>query len=87
MPVDEPPRYGDFEPELPRRPRPRPQAHAEPLAFLHDVVRQMRMVVWPSTGDISRYATVVGFTLVLVIAYLLVIDVAMSTFIDRVTGR
>lgn len=55
--------------------------------FLLEVVRQMKLVAWPSSREVTQYAAVIGFTLLVLVAYLLVVDVAASGLVDRVTGR
>ena len=82
-----PPSYGEFEPDLPQPRRPLPSRPSGPVQFLHDVVRQMRAVAWPTAEAASRAAAVVLLTLLLVIGYLLVVDVATVSFVDRITGR
>jgi preprotein translocase subunit SecE len=44
-------------------------------------------VSWPASEAVSRTAAVVLLTLVVVMAYLLVVDVASASFIERVTRR
>lgn len=47
----------------------------------------MKLVAWPASQVVTRYAAVVLLTLLAVVGYLLVVDVAASGLVDSITGR
>lgn len=78
---------GEFEPDRPRRRGAVAEKGHHPLLFMQEVMRQVRLVAWPSSGEASRYASVVAFTLLLLTMFLLLIDGVASVFVERVIGR
>lgn len=75
---------GPFEPD----PLPRPR-HGRPTVqtFLPDVVRQTRLVAWPSAQEVRTYAAVVLFTLAVLVTYLLAVDIITANVVDQIIKR
>jgi len=62
-------------------PRPQPQAKKERTGgrqFLREVRGELRKVAWPTRSEVRNYATIVLFTLVLLIALIFVLDLGFA---------
>jgi preprotein translocase subunit SecE len=69
----------------PSRQRPVPQARPQrvgPRQYLHEVRDEMRKVAWPKWPEVRRYSIVVFVTVVLLTAYIGVLDALFAVLTD-----
>ena len=75
-------RQGELAPDgtpAPRRPEQRPgpaprSERATPRQFVHEVRGELRKVAWPSREEIVRFSTIVLVTVVLMTAFVALVD-------------
>ena len=88
-------RQGELAPDgtpAPRRAEPRPTGRpqsdrATPTQFLREVRGELRKVAWPSRSEVVNYSVIVLFTVVILTAYIALLDFGFGEAIFKLFER
>jgi preprotein translocase subunit SecE len=61
----------------------RDQQESRIISFLRDTYEELRKVVWPTPAELYRYTVVVVVTVVIISAFIGLVDLALGTFTQR----
>jgi preprotein translocase subunit SecE len=80
----------DGSPKTARRPAPSPTAPKEPRTpprqFISEMRAEMRKVAWPTRQETISYSIIVFFTLIVLTAYIAVLDYGFSKAVLWIIG-
>ncbi|TMD52872.1 MAG: preprotein translocase subunit SecE [Chloroflexi bacterium] len=61
----------------------RDQQESRVLSFFRDTVEELRKVVWPTPAELYRYTVVVVVTVVVISAFIGLVDLGLGAFTQR----
>jgi preprotein translocase subunit SecE len=71
----------------PAAPRPAKEGRTGPLQFLREVRAELRKVAWPSRPEVVNYSIIVLITVVILTAYIAILDYAFGEAIFKLFER
>jgi preprotein translocase subunit SecE len=73
--------------QAPTAPRPTKEARTTPAQFLREVRGELRKVAWPSRGEVVNYSIIVLIAIVLLTAYVALLDYGFGEVLLKLFER